>query len=201
MLKRSLGHRWWRLAFAKKHKSPHTCVQQEEISSPGCHSSISFPFWHAFQKRPPLSWTVEESREKHLGVKASFYYYPIPIANTLSWPSVLTTWLAFKRSSKKLLSSGISGNHAGPASILQFALLDSKSLMVFRFTSSIPSQDMILHIWHLGQRKSIRRQETTLQFPDFFLCFCHKIVSGTDFGTFTCSLTWYWSGCVKERKN
>lgn len=78
--------------------------------------------------------------------RASFYYYPIPIADALSLPSVLTTWLVFKRSSKKILASGISGNHAGLAGILQFALLDLKSLTVFGFTFLIPSQDMILHI-------------------------------------------------------
>lgn len=38
-----------------------------------------------------------------LEAKASFYYYPIPIANMLSLPRGLTTWLVFKSLLRKFL--------------------------------------------------------------------------------------------------
>lgn len=51
-----------------------------------------------------------------------------------------------QKSSKKILASGISSYHAGQAGIFQLAFLDLKSLMLFGFTTLIPSQDLILHI-------------------------------------------------------
>lgn len=66
-------------------------------------------------------------RKNPLGAKASFYYYPVPIANML-FAKRVDYMTRLQKSSMKILASGISSYHAGQAGIFQLGLLDLKKI-------------------------------------------------------------------------